>query len=43
MRKNTVIDVTAVQNHEQDLTQFCLANSGMPVLDAFNNILGAKK
>jgi HdeA/HdeB family len=43
MHKNTVIDVLAVQEFEQSLIHFCLSNTGMPISEASNSILGAKK
>jgi hypothetical protein len=43
MRKNTVIDVIAVQEFEQGLIHFCLSNTGMPIGEASNNLLGTKK
>jgi hypothetical protein len=42
-RKNTVIDVLAVQEFEQALIHFCLSNTKVPISEASNNILGAKK
>src|ERR1700739_561754 len=42
-RKNTVIDVVAVQEFEQGLIHYCLSNSGMPIAEAANNLLGTKK
>jgi len=43
LRKNSVVDITAVQNNARDLIQFCLSNTGMPIMDAFKNVLGEKK
>jgi hypothetical protein len=43
MRKNTVIDVLAVQEFEQGLIHFCLSNTAMPISEAANNLLGTKK
>jgi hypothetical protein len=43
MRKNSVIDVLAVQEFEQSLIHFCLSNTNMPISEASNKILGAQK
>jgi HdeA/HdeB family len=43
MRKNTVIDIIAVQEFEQGLIHFCLSNTGMPIGEASNSLLGTKK
>ena len=43
LRKNSVVDITAMQKNARDLIQFCLSNTGMPVMDAFKNVLGEKK
>jgi acid stress chaperone HdeB len=42
-RKNTVIDVVAVQEFEQGLIHYCLSNTAMPISEASNNLLGTKK
>jgi hypothetical protein len=42
-RKNTVIDVVAVQEFEQGLIHFCLSNTGMPISEASNSLLSTKK
>jgi hypothetical protein len=43
MRRNTVIDVIAVQEFEQGLIHFCLSNTAMPISEASNSLLGTKK
>src|SRR6202000_736392 len=43
MRKNTVIDIVAVQEFQEGLIHYCLSNTGMPISEASNNLLGTKK
>jgi hypothetical protein len=42
-RKNTVLDVSALQKKEQDVMDYCLSHSEMVLMDAVKSVLGSKK
>jgi hypothetical protein len=42
-RKNTVIDIVAVQEFQQGLIHYCLSNRGMLISEASTNLLNTKK
>ena len=41
--KNTIIDVTSMQNSSRDLVRYCMDHSDALVMDAAKNILGKAK
>ena len=43
MRKNSVIDVAAVQKGSQDLVQYCMAHSEVAVMDAAKSVFNVNK
>jgi len=42
-RKNSVLDVSALQKREQDVIDYCLSHSEMVFMDAVKRVLGSKK
>ena len=42
-RNNTVLDVSALKNREQDVIDYCLSHTEMVFMDAVKSVLGGKK
>ena len=40
---NTVLDVSALKNREQDVIDYCLSHTEMVFMDAVKSVLGGKK
>jgi hypothetical protein len=43
MRHNTVVDVSAFKQHSADVFNYCISHRDMTLMEAIENVLGAKK
>ena len=42
-RHNTVVDVSALKSHSLDVMDYCISHKDMTLMEASQNVLGAKK
>jgi hypothetical protein len=42
-RHNTVVDVSALKKHRDDMLDYCISHKDMNLMEAVHNVLGAEK